>query len=108
MIRTMLRKVLGCLELDPLLLRPRHIVRPKQPLHLYGKLHSRAGVRREQLFPNCDVHHTSKNPQFLMDGCRLKPISLNDPGCGPDLNSHLKPSSQILLKSSAVMSPTDR
>src|ERR1019366_670239 len=71
-------QVLGPLELDPLLLRPRHVVRSKQPLHLYGKFHSRAGVGRQQFLTNCDVHHTAKHPQFLMDGCRLKPISLND------------------------------
>src|SRR5439155_18871595 len=90
-------QVLWRLKFDPLLLGPAHIVRPKQPLHLYGKLHTRTGVGWEQFLPNCHIQHTTKNPQFLMDGCRLKPVFLNDAGSGPDLNSRLKPPSEIVL-----------
>jgi hypothetical protein len=32
-----------------------------------------------------------------MDGCRFKPISLNDPGCGPNLDARLKPPPEIVL-----------
>ena len=32
-----------------------------------------------------------------MNSIGLKPISLNDPACGPDLNSRLKPPPEIVL-----------
>src|SRR5579872_2730673 len=41
-------QVLGGLKLNPLLLRPSHLVRPKQSLHLDRKLHS--GTRLEPIF----------------------------------------------------------
>lgn len=58
--------------------------------------HRRRGSQGAVL-PNCDVHHTTKNPQFLKDCCRLKLVFLNDAGSGPDLNSRLKPPSKIVL-----------
>jgi hypothetical protein len=32
-----------------------------------------------------------------MDGRRLKPISLNDSACGPDLNSRLQSPSEVVF-----------
>ena len=78
MIRMMFRKYSGAWNSIRCCSDQAHVMRPKQPLHLHRKLHAGAGVRRQQLLSNCDVQHTAKNPQFLMDGRRLKPISLNN------------------------------
>ncbi len=90
-------QVIGRLELDPLLLGPCHVMRAEQPLHLHGKLHTRTWIGREQLLANCDIHHTAKNPQFLMDCGRLEPVLFDDTACGSNLNSHLKPPVKIQL-----------
>ena len=61
MIRMTLRKYFGRLKLDPLLLGPSHIVRPKQALHLQWKLDPGTWVRGKQLLVNRDVQHTAKD-----------------------------------------------
>jgi hypothetical protein len=85
------------LKLDPLLLGPTHVVRPKQPLNLDRELHPGAWVGRQQFIVDRDVQHTAKHPQFLMDCRRLKPIFFNNAGGGRDLNPSLKPPSKIVL-----------
>jgi hypothetical protein len=55
------------------------------------------GVCRQQLLPDCDIHHTAKNPQFLVDCRRLKAAFLDDTGSGLDLDMSLKSASKIVL-----------
>ncbi len=38
----------------------------------------RRRVCGQQFLPNCDIHHTTKNPQFLVDGRRLELLTLDD------------------------------
>src|ERR1700678_2460661 len=85
------------LEFDPLLLRPTNVVRPKQPLHLNRKLHTRTGVCRKQLLPNCDIHHTAKNSQFPMNRRGLKAAFLDDTGSGLDLDTGLESAPKVIL-----------
>jgi hypothetical protein len=85
------------LKLDPLLLRPRHVVRPKQPCHLHRKLHPRTRVGGEQFLPNCDVHHAPQDSQFLIHSRRLKPVFFDDTGAGLDLNTGLESLSKVML-----------
>jgi hypothetical protein len=53
---------------------------------LEWKFHTDAGVGSKEILENCDIRHTSKNPQFLMNGRGLEPIFLNDTGIGLELN----------------------
>jgi len=101
-------QVVRCLELDSLLFGPRHIMRPKQPLHLDEKLHPRTRVRREQLLPECDVQHTTQNPQFLMDRCWFKPVFLDDSRRGSELNPRSKPPSEVCSMSSVADRPSTK
>jgi hypothetical protein len=90
-------QVLGGLEFDALLLRPSHVVRPKKAFHSDWKLYAVAGIGREQLLANSNVQHTAKDPQFLMDCCRLEPTLLNHTAHGFHLNATLKTAPEIVF-----------
>ena len=75
MIRITLRRYSGALSFDPLLLRPRHVVRPKQSFDRRpGNSTPAHGFAGQQLLAYRHVQHAPQHPQFLMDRRRLQSI----------------------------------
>ena len=72
-------QILGGVELDLLLFGPPHVVRPEQPINPRGKLDTRTRVRSQKLLADRHVQHATQYAKFLVNGCGLQQVLLDDP-----------------------------
>src|SRR5215469_7547445 len=81
--------------LDCLLFRPGNVVGAEQSFYGHRKLHSGAGIRWKEFFPDGYVQHAPEDPKFLVYGCGLEFLSLDKPRGRLDAYTVAKPVAEI-------------